>query len=78
MLLSAQKNRPDELVDPKARELYFVIGQELDHYPLGSLPDEQLEAYREAPGTLEERRRLSFHSTPSRNKNFRNPWPAGR
>ena len=47
--------RPDELVDKNAREAYYAIGQELDFYPLGMLPDETFEAYRDAPGTLEER-----------------------
>ena len=34
------------------------MGKEFDHLPLGMLPDETFEAYREQPGTLEERRRL--------------------
>ena len=58
-VLELAEKRPDELEDPTARELYFAIGKELDCYPLGTLPDEHLEAYREAPGTLEERLRLS-------------------
>jgi len=57
----AQK-RPDELTDPKARAAYFAIGEEVEYYPLGVLPDEVLDAYRDAPGTLEERGRLSAHS----------------
>ena len=50
----AQK-RPDELIDPNAREAYFTVGKELGYLPLGMLPDEEFETYREAPGTLEER-----------------------
>ena len=52
----------DELVDPTAREAYYAIGQELEYHPLGMLPDEIFEAYREAPGTLEERRCLSLQA----------------
>jgi len=51
--------RPDELLDPKAKALYFAIGEEMEYYPLGMLPDEIFDAYREQPGTLEERERLS-------------------
>ncbi len=47
--------RPDELIDPKAKEPYFALGEELEYYPLGMLPDEIVDAYREEPGTLEER-----------------------
>ncbi len=50
----AQK-RPDDLIDPKAKALYFAIGEELEYYPLGMLPDEIVDAYRDEPGTLEER-----------------------
>ena len=50
----AQK-RPDELIDPNAREAYFAVGKELGYLPLGMLPDEEFETYREAPGALEER-----------------------
>ena len=32
----------DELVDPNAREAYYAIGKELDHEPLGMLPDSEL------------------------------------
>ena len=37
-----------------------TIGKELDFHPLGMLPDETFEEYRDNPGTLEERRHLSF------------------
>ena len=50
----------DELLDPNAVEAYYALGEEMGCYPLGILPDEQLEAYREAPGTLEERLFLSL------------------
>ena len=50
----------DELVDPMAREAYYAIGNELGYLPLGMLPEETLEAYREMPGTLEERTLLSL------------------
>ena len=50
----AQK-RPDELIDPSAREAYFAVGKDLGYLPLGMLPDEEFEIYREAPGALEER-----------------------
>ena len=45
--------------------LYVILllssfrGEELSYHPLGMLSDEAFEAYREAPGTLEERRTLS-------------------
>ena len=51
----------DELVDPMAREAYYAIGNELGYLPLGMLPEETLEAYREMPGTLEERTLLSLY-----------------
>ena len=37
-----------------------VRGEELGYLPLGMLPDETFEVYREAPGTLEERPTLRF------------------
>ena len=53
------EKRPDELIDPKAKALYFAIGEEVGYFPLGMLPDEIIDAYREQPGTLEERSSLS-------------------
>ena len=47
-----------ELLDPNAREAYYAMGKEFDHFPLGMLPDETFDAYRGQPGTLEEPRRL--------------------
>ena len=53
----ARRKKLDELVDPTAREAYYAIGEELSYYPLGMLPDEAIEAYREMPGNLDERPR---------------------
>ena len=55
------RKKADELVDLKARALYFAIGEEVEYLPQGMLPDEIVDAYRDAPGTLEERQRLSSH-----------------
>ena len=55
------EKKPDELLDSNALQAaYETIGKELDFHPLGMLPDETFEEYRDNPGTLEERRHLSF------------------
>ena len=51
--------KQDELLDGNALQAYAIIGKELDFHPLGMLPDETFDEYRDNPGTLEERRHLS-------------------
>ena len=53
------EKKEDELLDTNALQAYETIGKQLDFHPLGMLDDETVEAYRDNPGTLEERRHLS-------------------
>ena len=53
------EKKQDELLDGNALKAYETIGNQLDFHPLGMLDDETFEAYRDNPGTLEERRHLS-------------------
>ena len=46
------EKKQDELLDGNALQAYETIGKELDFHPLGMLPDETFEAYRDNPGTL--------------------------
>ena len=59
------EKKQDELLDGNALQAYETIGKELDFHPLGMLPDETFEEYRDNPGTLEERRHLSFFYIPA-------------
>jgi hypothetical protein len=53
------EKKQDELLESNALKAYETIGNQLDFHPLGMLDDETFEAYRDNPGTLEERRHLS-------------------
>ena len=53
------EKKQDELLDGNALQAYETIGKELDFHPLGMLPDETFDEYRDNPGTMEERRHLS-------------------
>jgi len=54
-LLELVNKKPDELIQGNAVEAYSTIATELLYEPLGMLSDEQLNAFRDHPGTLEER-----------------------
>ena len=45
----------DELIDPHAHELYEEVGKQIGQHPLGTLPDEVVDAFRDNAGTLAER-----------------------
>ena len=47
--------KPDELIQGNAIEAYSTIAKELLYEPLGMLPDDQLNDFRDNPGKLEER-----------------------
>jgi len=53
-LLELVNKKPDELIQGNTIEAYWTIAKELLYEPLGMLPDEQLNEFRDNPGKLEE------------------------
>ena len=54
-LVELVNKKTDELIEGNAIEAYAKVAEQLLYEPVGVLPDEQLNEYRDNPGTLEER-----------------------
>ena len=67
-LFELVKKKPDELIEGNAIEAYAKVAEQLLYEPVGMLPDEELNEYRDSPGTLEERlwKRYKWEFPPER------------
>jgi len=64
-LVELVNKKPDELIEGNTIEAYAKVAEQLLYEPVGMLGDDQLNEFRDDPGTLEERtwRRYKFELT---------------